>query len=301
MNVFIIGGSGYIGRSVTRQILAEGHSVTALARSEVSAARLPMGAVDVVRGTIEDLDAMQRGLATADAAIYLAVQGAQGASDADRGALRAITDSFRGTDKPFLVTSGIGVYAGTPATAVDETTSLEHAPSSEKRVALERDLFATGARVVVIRPSLVYGQGNASPILLGLLRHARERGEALVLGEGANMMPSVHIDDLASVFTLALTAAPAGTVLNVAAAAVMQRDLARAVSYAAGLGGEIVARSPNEILAALGPLGGALLMDLRLSNLSITRMLGWTPHGPSVLYELLHGSLGAIASPGSGA
>jgi nucleoside-diphosphate-sugar epimerase len=291
MNVFIIGGSGYIGRSVTRQILAEGHSVTALARSETSAARLPMGAVRVVRGTVEDLAAMQQGLATADAAIYLAIQGAQGASDADRVALRAITDRFRGTDKPFLVTSGIGVYAGAPAGVVDETTSLEHAPSFEKRVALEQDLFATGARVVVIRPSMVYGQGNASPILLGLLQHARERGEALVLEDGANLMPTVHVDDLASVFTLALAKAPAGTVLNVAAAAVTERDLARAVSYAAGLGGEIVARSPNEILAALGPLGGALMMDLRLSNFSITQMLGWTPRGPSVLYELLHGTL----------
>ena len=45
------------------------------------------------------------------------------------------------------------------------------------------------------------------------------------------------------------------------------------------------------MLSALGPLGGALMMDLRLSNFLITQLLGWTPCGPSVLYELLHGTL----------
>jgi uncharacterized protein YbjT (DUF2867 family) len=107
MNVFIICASGYIGRAVATRALNAGHSVTALVRSEAAAARLPPGDVRVVAGSVEDLQALQKGLETADAAIYLAIQGTQGASDADRAGLNAIVNHFRGTPRPLLVTSGL--------------------------------------------------------------------------------------------------------------------------------------------------------------------------------------------------
>jgi nucleoside-diphosphate-sugar epimerase len=145
--------------------------------------------------------------------------------------------------------------------------------------------------VVIIRPAGVYGRGTAGPVLLAPLLYAREHGEALVAGAGANLVPVVHVDDLAAAYTLALTRAPAGTVLNVAATSVTGRDLARAVSFAAGLGGEIKVRAPADIVAALGPLAGPFMMDLRLSNFAVTHVLGWTPTAPSLLYELLYGTL----------
>jgi nucleoside-diphosphate-sugar epimerase len=138
---------------------------------------------------------------------------------------------------------------------------------------------------------MVYGQSSASPILLAALGYARDRGEALVAGAGVNLVPVVHVDDLAAAYTLALTRGPAGTVLNVAATTVMGRDLARAISFAAGLEGVIVERTPADFVSALGPLAGALMIDLRLSNFAVTERLGWTPSAPTVLYELLHGSL----------
>ena len=296
MNVFIVGASGYIGRVVTAHVLNAGHRVTALVRSDAAAARLPAGDVRVVAGSVEDLQAVQKGLETADAAIYLAIQGTQGASDADRAALNAMVGYFRGTPGPLIVTSGLGMYVGTPEPFVDETTPLEHVPPSQAwRVTLEQELLRTGAPVVIIRPPMVYGQGNASPVLLTALRYARERGEALVAGAGANLVPVVHVEDLAAVYALALTRAPAGTVLNVAATSVTGHDLCRAISYAAGLAGEITVRAPSEILAALGPLGGAFIMDLRLSNFLATQLLGWTPSAPSLLYELLYGTLKTLA------
>jgi nucleoside-diphosphate-sugar epimerase len=292
MNVFIIGASGYIGRAVTQHVLSAGHRVTALVRSEASVARLPAGDVRPVAGSVEDADAIEKGLETADAAIYLAIQGIQGASDADRAALGTIADHFRSARGPLIVTSGLGAYAGAQEAYLDEATPLEGvAPAQAWRVALEQELLATGAPVVVLRPGMVYGQGSASPILLAALRHARERGEALVGGAGANLVPVVHVADLAAAYTLALTGAPAGTVLNVAATAVMGRDLARAISFAAGLEGELAERTPAEFVSALGPPGSALLMDLRLSNFAVTEQLGWTPSAPSLLYELLHGTL----------
>jgi nucleoside-diphosphate-sugar epimerase len=292
MNVFIVGASGYIGRAVAARTLNAGHRVTALVRSEAAAARLPPGDVRVVAGSVEDLQALQQGLEAADAAIYLAIQGTQGASNADRAALNAIVNHFQGTSRPLLVTSGLSVYVGTPEPFVDESTPLDTVPPSQTwRLALEQELIATGAHVVILRPPMVYGNGIAGPVLQTGLQHAREHGEALVAGAGANLVPVVHVEDLAAAYVLALTKAPAGTVLNVAATSVTGHDLGRAISYAAGLGGEIAVRTPADIVKALGPLGGPFIMDLRLSNFRATHLLGWTPSAPSLLYELLYGTL----------
>ena len=246
----------------------------------------------VVAGSVEDLEAVENGLETADAAIYLAIQGTHGASDGDRAALASIVARFRGTDRTLIVTSGLAVFLGAPEPLVDEATPLDHVPPGQAwRVALEQELLASGARVVIIRPPMVYGHGTASPVLLAALRYAREQGQALVAGEGANPMPVVHVEDLAAAYALALTKAPAGTVLNVASSSITGRDLARAVSYNAALGGEVVVCTPAEIRSALGPLGDAFMLDLRLSNLAVTRLLEWTPSSPSLLFELLYGTL----------
>jgi hypothetical protein len=77
----------------------------------------------------------------------------------------------------------------------------------------------------------------------------------------------------------------------VASSAVIGQALGRAVSYAAGLGGETVVRTPAEVLSALGPLGGPFMMDLRLFNFAVTQILGWATAAPSLLYELHYGSL----------
>lgn len=292
MNVFIIGASGYIGRAVTEHVLKDGHSVTALVRSEASASWLATGDVRMVAGSVEDVHAVETGLETADAAIYLAIQGTSGASDGDRRALGAIVERFRGARGPVIVTSGLGVYVGAQEPLVDEATPLEHVPPGQAwRVALEQELLRSSAPVVIIRPAMVYGRGNASPVLLAALRHAHDHGEALMTGAGANLIPVVHVDDLGGAFALALTRAPAGTVLNVASTSVTGRDLARAISYAAGLGGEVVVRQPDAILSVLGPLGGPFTMDLRLSNFAVSQLLGWAPSAPSLLYELLYGTL----------
>ena len=61
--------------------------------------------------------------------------------------------------------------------------------------------------MVIIRPAGVYGQGTAGPVLLAALRYARDHGEALVAGAGSNLIPVVHVDDLAAAYALALTRA----------------------------------------------------------------------------------------------
>jgi hypothetical protein len=72
------------------------------------------------------------------------------------------------------------------------------------------------------------------------------------------------------------------------ASSVSGRDLARAISFAAGLGGEV---EGAHIVAVLGQLAGPFMLDLGLSNFEVTKVLGWAPKAPSLVYELLYGTL----------
>jgi uncharacterized protein YbjT (DUF2867 family) len=56
MHVFITGGSGLTGPAVVTELIAAGHDVTGLARSEDSAVRLEKLGARARRGSLEDLE-----------------------------------------------------------------------------------------------------------------------------------------------------------------------------------------------------------------------------------------------------
>jgi nucleoside-diphosphate-sugar epimerase len=118
----------------------------------------------------------------------------------------------------------------------------------------------------------------------------------VALGDGTNHMPVVHVDDLADAYVQALDRATAGTILNVVGGSVTGKDLARSISFGIGQGGTVVPLAPDEAQRVLGPAALALTMDLSVSGLRMAHMLGWTPSAPSLLYEILHGSLRPMAA-----
>ncbi len=295
MNTFMIGASGYIGRAIVKHMLKTGNRVTALARSDESAAKLPKGDVAILRGDISHLDVIRQGVKNADAVIYLAIAGLKGPSPEDKAAIEAIVEGLAGTDKPFIVTSGIAIYVGSKAPEIDEDTPLTDViPAQAWRVTLE-DMVSKaakrGVRSIVLRPALVYGAGSASPVLLAPLKYAREHKKAVHVGAGANMVPLAHVDDVAVSYRLALEKAPAGSVLNIVGGYLTGKDIARAISHAAGLGGKTVSLTMDEAKEALGPLAPAIAMDLKISTVRAIQMLGWSPTAPSLVHELIYGSL----------
>jgi uncharacterized protein YbjT (DUF2867 family) len=72
MRVFITGASGWIGSAVTDELLANGHVVVGLARSDSSAEALSAKGATVQRGDLDDLASLRAGTEGVDAVIHLA-------------------------------------------------------------------------------------------------------------------------------------------------------------------------------------------------------------------------------------
>jgi nucleoside-diphosphate-sugar epimerase len=295
MKIFIIGATGYIGRAVTEAMLRAGHQVLALARSDEAAAQLSASEITVIRGDLADTEALREGLRQADGVVYLAARGSYGPSPMDSAALETIIVDLAGSEKPLLLTSSLGVYAGIQASTVDEDTPLTHTiPAQAWRLGLEAqvlDAAERGVRSIVIRPAFVYGNGGWSPLLRSVLELARRSGEAIYSGEGTNILPVVHVADLADAYRRALGSAPARTILNVVGGSITGKDLALGISHATGQGGATVSLSQDKVHAVLGGSAAVVALDLKVSSFRATHMLSWTPREPSLLYELLHGSL----------
>src|SRR5271154_3088699 len=152
MRVFITGASGHIGSAVVPELLAAGHQVTGLARSDASAATLESWGADVRRGTLDDLDILRSAAQESDGVIHLAYKheamrsgDMASAVAADLAAVETVLDALAGTDKPFVGTSGTLTLAFfAPGKLGTEADAFPGGP----RIDCENLVIATGARGV---------------------------------------------------------------------------------------------------------------------------------------------------------
>ena len=216
MKVFVTGASGYIGGSVAAGLVAAGHEVSGLARSEEKAEALRGRDIEPVMGDLESAEVLSAAAAAAD--------GVVNAAHADhRGAAEALLAGLEGSSgKVYIQTSGSSVVAdlaaGQAGEAVyDEDSVYEPLPARAGRVAINEMIMGkseTGLRSVVIAPTLIYGEGrglNPNSIQIPwLVALAKQHGRARHIGPGGNIWANVHIDDLVDLYLLALEKAPGG-------------------------------------------------------------------------------------------
>src|SRR3954447_20714104 len=111
MRIFVTGATGWIGSAVVPELLAAGHEVIGLARSDASAAALAERGAGVRRGDLEDLDGLRAGAAAADGVVHLGYSHdfsrMADAARIDLAALTALGEALEGTGGPLAFASGV--------------------------------------------------------------------------------------------------------------------------------------------------------------------------------------------------
>lgn len=289
MRIFLTGATGFIGSRIVPQLLAAGHQVLGMTRTESGATWLAKAGAEAHHATLEDLDGICAGAANADAVIHTAFDHdfSQFVANCekDRRVITALGSVLKGSQRPLLITSGTGLgQGGGHGLATEDVVNFEH---PNPRVASEQAgqaLLEAGVNVSVMRLPQVHDtkrQGLISPFI----DISREKGLVGYLGEGNNRWPAAHVDDVARAYRLAVERAEAGARYNaVDEEGVRVRDIATAV--AAGLNLPIKSLTADEAQAHFGWLGMFAGLDLSASSKLTRERLGWTPAGPSLLEDL---------------
>ncbi len=295
MKVLVTGATGYIGTAIIKKLTSAGHTVLGLARSDESAVKLREHGIEVHRGELADPASLVAGAKQADAVIHTAFPQMGPGSDFEAlmkmmtAAVAALVDSLKGTNKTFILTSGAGGYGPqsgtTPMVESMPIIAMTHAPNEQ----IVAGATSEGVRTIVMRPTIAYGYG-ASNTIMGWLNASRKMGGGVYIGDGDALISSIFVDDLAELYVLALDKAKPGEAYNGAfGPAKATKEIAEAISKAAGLGGKTVSIPPEET-EKLGFIGRLIGHNMVVSSEKAQRDLGWQPSGPSLLDELRTGS-----------
>jgi nucleoside-diphosphate-sugar epimerase len=296
MRIFITGASGFIGRAVVPDLIAAGHTVTGLVRSEAAARTVSELGATAVSGSIDDLDVLGRAAADADAVIHLAFKhdlafagDYVGAAEADRIAIETLGARIGGDDPTLVIAAGLaGLSFGRPTTENDVATRAgQGSPrlaGSEAAIALAEQ----GVRSTVVRLApTVHGAGDQG-FVSTYAQIARDRGFVGYVGDGANLWSAVHRLDAARLFRLAAESAPRGSVLHGSAEeGISIRELAEALGESMSM--PVRSVPPEDAADHFGWLAGFITMDIPATSAITQERLGWTPTGPSLLDDVRAG------------
>jgi nucleoside-diphosphate-sugar epimerase len=286
MRVFVTGASGWIGSAVVPELIGAGHQVLGLARSDASAAAIAAAGAEVLRGDLDDLDALRAGAAGCDGVIHLAFihdfTQFENSVSADRRAIEEMGAALEGSDRPLVIASGTSAVPGRVATERDETApgSIVAGRAANAHAAL--DIAARGVRSSVVGlPRTVHGDGDRHGFIAGLIGIAREKGVSGYVGDGSSRWPAVHVLDAAHLFRLAVEQAPAGSRLHaVGDEGVPTRDIAEVIGRHLNL--PVASRPAGDF----GFLGQILAIDQPASGELTHELFGWRPVHPGLIEDL---------------
>lgn len=300
MHIFLTGATGYVGARIARRLLENGHTVSGLARSSESAAKLSHTGVTPHEGDLARPETLAAGAKNADGVIHTAFgndfDNFGGMVETDLAALEALVGALAGTGKPLIASNGSAFLGDTGDALADETRPADEtsyfAPRARPDRRLQEAASQHNLRAAVLRlPFFVYGD-NGSVFAPALLHFARQAGRSIYVGAGDNRASAVHVEDAARAYVLALEKATPGAIYHLAdGSGPTFRQIAHAVSDNLGVPIQSVDRAEAE--AVWGPgLTAFFTISNQLDASKARRELGWepAPGRPSLLDDLARGS-----------
>ena len=288
MRVFLTGATGWIGSAVARELIDAGHSVVGLTRSEEEGQKLAAAGVTPLVGSLADLDVLRQGAGEADGVVHTAFgldfSRYAELSEEDRKAIEAFGEVFAGSDRPIVVTSGLGLLpAGETFTEDARPDVIPDYPRESEQTAFA--LAERGVRASVVRPARsVHGLGERHGFVPQLAGIARDTGVSAYVGDGQNPWPAVHRLDAARVYRLALERGAGGEAYHAVAEGVPFRLMAEAIGRQVGV--PAVSLAPEEAETHFGGLAVWVTGGGSVSSERTRADLGWEPRETGLIADI---------------
>jgi nucleoside-diphosphate-sugar epimerase len=288
MRVFVTGAAGFIGSETTKELIAGGHEVVGLARSDENVRTLEQLGAKVHRGSLQDLDSLKRGARECDGVIHLAFihDFARFAENGaiDKTAIEAMGDELEGSNKPFIVTSGTGlIAAGVVVTEEMRRADGAHVPRVSEQTGLA--YASRGVRAMTIRLPQVHGADGKAGLISYLVELARQKGAAAYVGEGSERWAAAHRQDVARLYRLVLEKGVADGIYHaVGEEGVPMRQVMDVIGRALDV--PVVSIGQDEAGDYYGPLAMFAGLDMPASSALTQQWLGWTPTGIGLIADI---------------
>ena len=291
MRVFVTGATGFIGSAVVKDLIAAGHQVIGVYRSDEKAPTLAATGAEAYRGSIDDPDSLKDGAARSDGVIHLAFNHDfskfAANCETDRRVVEALGSVLAGSGRPLIVTSGTAIAKvppGAPATEDAPAITSNEFPRAASEEAAAAAAATHGVSASVVRLPQVHDperQGLISP----WIAIAREKGVFAYIGEGRNRWPAAHISDVARLYRLAIEKAEPGAIYNaVGEEGVPARDIAETIGRRLKV--PVKSITPEEAGGYFGWLAHLAARDMPASSAQTQKKLGWQPTGPGLIADL---------------
>jgi nucleoside-diphosphate-sugar epimerase len=288
MRIFVTGASGWIASAVVPELLAAGHQVLGLARSDTAAAKVAALGADVQRGDLNDLDGLRAAAAATDGVVHLGYNhdfsqmGA--AAETDRAVIDAFGEVLAGSDRPLLIASGVlGLANGRTATEDDRPDAAAHRRVANADAALAWAGHGVRSTAVRFAPT-VHGEGDYgfTRMLAGI---AKDKGISAYVGDGANVWPAVHRLDAGALVARAVDRAAAGAIVHATAEeGVPSREIAEAIGR--GLDLPVKSIPADQAVDHFGWIGPIFAADCPTSSEQTRRLLDWHPTHNTLIEDI---------------